>query len=78
MFQGNWNKWEMLRGAVSREECQAIGLSYLFHIDRQYLSSLGCFCRIVLWGHTLEVYRPYNGDTYEPEQTHHDQQGAGS
>lgn len=48
---------QFLKGAVTRKECKQLGRSYMFHIDRLYLRDAGCVARIVLFGHTLDVYK---------------------
>lgn len=64
----NWNKWEVVLGSVSREECALLNLPYALHIDRQYMSDIGCVCRVNLCGWTVTVYRPINGEANEPDE----------
>lgn len=64
----NWKKWEVVRGSVTKDECKSLGLSYVFHIDREYLSDIGCLLRVNLCGWTIEVYEPYGGAYREPDK----------
>lgn len=56
------NLFELAKGAVTQDECDAIGRSRTFHIDREYMSDAGCIARICLFGTTLEVYGPPKGN----------------
>lgn len=47
---------EIVRSAVSRQECEHLGDNYLFHIDRLYLNDDGCLGRLVLCGFTWELW----------------------
>ena len=47
---------DVVCGFVSRAECRALGRSFVFHVDREYLADLGCLARVAVWGRTFEVY----------------------
>lgn len=48
--------FEIVGSAVSRDECERFGQSYLFHVDRWHLNDCGCFGRLVLCGLTWELW----------------------
>jgi hypothetical protein len=44
-----------------------IGRSYFFHVDRVYMSDIGCLARVCCMGRTLEIWR--SGDVGETQSS---------
>ncbi len=60
-MKNQYDRWEVCRSAVSKEEMAAIGKSYLLSWDSLYMSNVGCVGRLVVCGYTLEIYKPMRG-----------------
>jgi len=57
------DRWEVCRSAVTMEEMTSIGKSYLLSWDSLYMSHVGCVGRLVVYGWSLEIYRPIRSKT---------------
>ena len=58
--------FEVGKGAVSKKECKELGRSYLFHVDREYMRDGGCLARVVVYGHTWDIYHAEPGSFRMP------------